>query len=235
MRLASSRSRSRLHVSTVSEPGWKFTIVLASTSAQPLAHDSVNLVKDRLAYQDPGNSGTFTFEQFTLNPVTASIEHAFDAAKINLTIELHDWGCMNAPFVAYYGKATLDAIMKWREHGQPLFHKNLRGFMKSSDVSESISRTLSSESELFWYLNNGATILCARIERQGPYSQHTSRERGHFYCVGVSVVNGAQTIGSIWEQPGDGQNLDPRAMVHLRLISLEGTRDHCTASSSTSK
>jgi hypothetical protein len=88
-------------------------------------------------------------------------------------------------------------------------------------VADSIADTLSSRSECFWYFNNGATILCERVERKGPYSASTSRERGHFSCLGVSIVNGAQTIGTIWEQPADGAKLDARAKMHLRIIPLK--------------
>ena len=223
----------------VMEPGWRFALVLASTSVQPLGDESVKEVESRLAYQDPGNSGTFTFTLFSLNAVSESLEHALDSAKIDLEIELHNWGCVATPFTSYYGQVSLDAVTKWRKHGQPLFSKNLRGFMKSSQVSESISRTLGSQSELFWYFNNGATMLCQKIERRGPYSSHESRERGFFQCYGVSIVNGAQTIGTIWDQPGDGESLDPNGMMPLRLISLEKApsdfAEHVTKATNTQK
>ena len=150
------------------EPGWKYSVVLASTSVMPLAEASVLDVQTKMAYEDPGNSGTFSFEQFTLNRITTSIEQSLEAASITLSIELHNWGCVTNPYMAYYGQVSLDAVAKWREHGPVLFAKNLRGFMHSTEVSESIAKTLDSQSELFWYLNNGATILCERIVRSGP-------------------------------------------------------------------
>jgi hypothetical protein len=207
--------------SAATEPGWRFELVLVSTSAKPLSSESIETIHERLAYQDPGNSGMFKFKPWTLNDVTTSIEQSLDAAKINLEVELHDWGCLSDPCIAYYGQVSLGAVTKWREHGTVLFAKNLRSFIPSSPVADSITRTLVSQSELFWYLNNGATILCERIERSGPYSQQKSRERGHFKCIGVSVVNGAQTIGTIWDEPSGGADLDPRGMLFVRLISLE--------------
>ncbi len=41
----------------------------------------------------------------------------------------------------------------------------------------------------------------------------------------MSVVNGAQTIGAIWEHAGQGELLEPNSMLHLRLISLENADD----------
>ncbi len=105
----------------------------------PLTDQNVADIRSKLAYQDPGNSGTFTFEEFSLNKLNASVEQVIDAATINLTIVLHQWGCIQDPHLAYYGQVSLDDVAKWREHGPALFAKNLRGFMKSTQVSESIT------------------------------------------------------------------------------------------------
>jgi AIPR protein len=203
------------------EVGWKFTLVVATTSANPLSDLAIDKIKSRLNYQDPGNTGTFTFSNFDLNSLTQSVERSLETGRIDLDVELHDWGCVTDPFTAYYGQITLDSIISWRQFGHDLFAKNLRAFLNSSHVTESIAETLSARSELFWYFNNGATILCEQIVRKGPYSASTSRERGHFSCIGVSIVNGAQTIGTIWDQPSEGAALDSRAKMHLRIIPLK--------------
>ncbi|MCC7423638.1 MAG: AIPR family protein [Planctomycetaceae bacterium] len=205
------------------EVGWKFTLVSASTSSNPHTERSVQEIQERLAYQDPGNAGVFTFDNFDLVRLTQSVERSYEPKKLKITVALDNWGCVTDPFTGYYGQVSVGDIFGWKEHGLDLFAKNLRAFVGSSQVVDSISDTLRSKSELFWYFNNGATILCEKIERSGPYKSSTSRDRGFFECSGASVVNGAQTIGTIWEQPGRGADLDPRAKVHLRLISLEGT------------
>lgn len=66
------------------DPGWRFTLVLASTSEKPLSDDSVDDIKSKLAYSDPGNTGTFRFENFPLAAQLDSIQHSFDATKITL-------------------------------------------------------------------------------------------------------------------------------------------------------
>lgn len=205
----------------VNEVGWKFTLVFASTAAQPISGDFEETIQSRLSYHDPGNCGTFSFHNFPLNKVTESIERAFDPKDINLTITLNHWGCVTKPVVAYYGQVPLADIIQWRSCGSRLFEKNLRNFDPSSEVSESIRSTIADASSEFWYRNNGATMLCKKIERLGPYQLSTSREAGNFFCTGASIVNGAQTIGAIWEHAGNGETLEPDARMHLRLISLE--------------
>jgi len=209
----------------ISEVAWRFTLVLATTSHNPVENHDLNRIHEKLEYQDPGNMGTFTFDNFDLNRVTRSVEESLAPSSIDLDIQLSEWGCVTEPFRAFYGHVQLSTIIEWRQHGVSLFDKNLRGFDPSSHVAASIEKTLSGESGLFWYLNNGATLLCESIERRGPYSGTQSRATGHFHCKGVSVVNGAQTIGTIWEKVGDGENLDPNAKVHIRLISLENASE----------
>lgn len=199
---------------------WKFTVVLASTSNEAVSDEIVAKIHEDLQYQDPGNMGTFTFENFDLNAVTRSVEESLEPASIDLDIELSEWGCVIEPVTSYYGHVPLSSLLDWRQHGVALFDKNLRGFDSSSHVASSIEETLARSSQYFWYLNNGATLLCQTIARAGPYSNTQSRAVGRFHCKGVSVVNGAQTIGTLWAKAGNGESLEPTARVHVRLISL---------------
>jgi hypothetical protein len=88
-----------------------------------------------------------------------------------------------------------------------------------TEVNDSIARTLISNSERFWYFNNGITILCESLRKKplgGP-----NNETGTFECRGASVVNGAQTVGAI----GEVAKANPAALssgrVLVRLVSLE--------------
>ena len=87
----------------------------------------------------------------------------------------------------------LEDIGKWKEFGQSLYHRNLRGFKGSTDVNEGIVKTARFSADNFWYFNNGITILCAKLSKQ-PLGG-SNRASGVFECEGASVVNGAQTVG----------------------------------------
>jgi hypothetical protein len=169
------------------------------------------------------------------NPVgIASSEHVDQAGvyrlitaestplKIKLQIGLSHWGVIEKPFLAYYGQVHVGEIAQWwKDHSNFLFVQNLRLFYYNSDVNEALKHTLVSEPEYFWYFNNGITIICDSVVRGLAGSPDTLV--GIFTCEGVSIVNGAQTVGSIGGVVGgapDGTET-PQGWVQVRIISLE--------------
>jgi hypothetical protein len=139
--------------------------------------------------------------------------------KISLQIGLSDWGEIEKPFLAYYGRVHVREVAQWwNDHGNGLFTQNLRLFYYSSDVNEAISATLSQSRESFWYFNNGITIICDTVSR--GLAGAPGRAVGVFTCEGVSIVNGAQTVGTIGSVLGSAQS-DQEAWVQVRIISLE--------------
>jgi hypothetical protein len=143
-------------------------------------------------------------------------------ANIDLQVELSDWGQLEGPPRAIYGQVPAAQIAGWvNEHGQALFAKNVRVLLPDSEVNEGLVATLESSPEHFWYFNNGITVLCGQVAKS-PLGG-LDRRLGSFEFKNVSIVNGAQTAGSIaraedsWSAP----ELD-RARVMVRFISLEG-------------
>jgi hypothetical protein len=100
-----------------------------------------------------------------------------------------------------------------------LLAKNLRKFKGDTDVNLAIKRTLVSEPEKFWYFNNGITVLCERI-RPKPKGGN-NRDIKQFLFEGVSVVNGAQTVGVVTSTIAQGFPKAKHARVLVRFISLE--------------
>jgi len=142
--------------------------------------------------------------------------------KIKLQIGLTEWGVIEKPFLAYYGRVHLGEIANWwKDHSNFLFVQNLRLFYYSSDVNEALKGTLASEPEYFWYFNNGITVICDSVIK--GLAGSPDHAIGIFTCEGVSVVNGAQTVGSIGGIVGgipDGAD-PPQGWVQVRIISLE--------------
>jgi AIPR protein len=117
-------------------------------------------------------------------------------SKIKLQIGLSDWGVIEKPFLAYYGRVHIGEIAQWwRDHGNALFQSNLRLFSVSSDVNDALRKTLANDAESFWYFNNGITLICDTATKS--LAGGTARTMGLFTCNGVSIVNGAQTVGTI--------------------------------------
>jgi hypothetical protein len=134
---------------------------------------------------------------------------------VDLTVMLHEWGKVREPHMAYYGQINVADIAAWGKFGDHLYHKNIRSFKGSTEVNDAIATTLRDKPENFLYFNNGITLLCSALDKQ-PLGG-TSRTSGVFDCRGASVVNGAQTVGSIINMASVPDN----ARVMVRLISLD--------------
>lgn len=139
---------------------------------------------------------------------------------INLQIMLKQWGTVREPYTAYYGQVDLKDIATWGKYGQYLYAKNLRGFKGNTDVNEGIINTIRTNPRNFWYFNNGITVIAAKVTPQALGSG--TQESRVFDCEGVSVVNGAQTVGSICSAINSGVEGLQNARVLVRIISLEG-------------
>lgn len=145
-------------------------------------------------------------------------------AKIRLQVGLKDWGSIEHPFLAYYGRVHINEIVQWwNDHHSALFTQNLRLFYPNSSVNDALARTLQNSSEHFWYFNNGITIICDTIAKAAVGSP--GRAIGLFTCLNASIVNGAQTVGTIGKHGelalGATDADGPEAWVQVRIISLE--------------
>ncbi len=78
-----------------------------------------------------------------------------------------------------------------QKHGERLFRANYRDFLgvrnSVKNINKGIKTSVQRDAENFWTYNNGVTLLVRNIETV----------RGGFKINGISVINGAQTTGSI--------------------------------------
>lgn len=198
-------------------------LVLAYSGVDPLGtHSQDDLSKFLAKNNDPIE--VFTLEVFDQARLyQATLERAA-GASVELEIALHDWGHVEHPFAAYYGRVAVQDIARWwHDHGSSLLAKNIRDFKGSTDVNAQLQETLRSEPASFWYFNNGITLLCKSVAKK-PIGG-ASRDLGHFDCAGVSVVNGAQTVGQIASLSTRADDLSEEAFVLVRLISLADCPD----------
>ena len=139
-------------------------------------------------------------------------------------VVLTNWGVVAAPFEAYYGTISAAAIGKWYDdYGNRLFNKNIRYYKGSTSVNEGIKTVLKEEPENFFYYNNGIKILCKKITRKILHG--ASREMGLFVLEGVSLVNGAQTTGTIGAVYSETPEVLDSANVLIQMIELGETNE----------
>jgi hypothetical protein len=200
------------------DPNLRVHLVLVHTGVQPLSAHAKRPLNDFLnELNDASNIATTT--TLTQRELHKAISSQAEGASIRLEVMLHEWGQCKQPYPAYYGQVEAGDVGRWWiDHQQLLFAKNLRKFTGSTEVNEGIKGTLLGEPSRFWYFNNGITILCNSLKKK-PMGG-SKRTTGVFVCEGVSVVNGAQTVGCIGEIATSSPDALAEARVAVRLISL---------------
>lgn len=132
---------------------------------------------------------------------------------------INNWGTIDAPYKAYYGTIPVAAIGEWfAQYGNRLFAKNIRYYKGSTEVNQGIKEVLKNEPDKFFYYNNGIKVLCKKITKKAAYS--TDRNTGLFVLEGVSLVNGAQTTGTIGTVYAESPELLSSACVYIQMIDL---------------
>lgn len=149
--------------------------------------------------------------------ITADLE----GDRIAFDVTLEHWGQLTEPFSAFYGVVDAQTVAEWYEqYADRLFSQNLRKALGFTPVNSSLVHTLTQSPDNFWYFNNGITVLCdsiAKTPKGGP-----TRTFGEFKVEGVSVVNGAQTVASVFNAVRRNPSVAGQAKVWVRFISLEG-------------
>ena len=142
-----------------------------------------------------------TSELFFFFPVTQRelfqhFVHEAAPPKISLTVRLAHYGLVESPLRAVYGQVSALDVADWyKSYGNNLFAGNIRNFLGSSEVNAAIADTLKKGAEHFWFYNNGITIIAESYKRQAIGGN--DRSVGIFDCANVTIVNGAQTVGTI--------------------------------------
>lgn len=205
----------------------QFCLIIAYTGDNPLSRTSRTDLDD-LMRELNYPSDIARLEVIDQARIHASLANQTAGMPINIEVQISNWGVVAEPYQAYYGTVSAEEIGKWWvEHRNRLFRRNIRGFKGRSEVNDAIKRTAYESPSKFWYFNNGLTVLCDSI-RKKPLGG-ASRDSGVFECTGVSVVNGAQTVGSIGEAYSKAPDEVRHAYVLVRFISLEDRPESLSA------
>ncbi|MFS0662128.1 AIPR family protein [Niallia alba] len=194
-----------------------FEIILVYTGLQ-LSEHSTRDIEDFL---NDVNDASEVCSVTVLNQAKLheSLRAGVTGDPINIQIGLKEWGKKSSPFEAFYGQVNANQIAEWwGNHGKKLFAKNLRELIGETDINKDIRKTLEEEPEKFWYFNNGITIVCKSIKKSALGAGDNAF--GNFVCEDISVVNGAQTVGTIGRYSIEKNDLD-NVYVPVRIISLE--------------
>jgi hypothetical protein len=197
----------------------KFLLLIAYTGTQPLSAHIERELNDLLEEQN-NPVDIVSYRAYSQKELYNAMSGGLDGPPISLDVTLYDWGQIADPYRAYYGRVSAEEIASWyHDYNSSLFTRNLRKFKGDTEVNRAIKTTLISQPEKFWYFNNGITVLCNRIGKK-PIGG-ANRDVGQFHFEGVSVVNGAQTVGNIATAVLQGFPKAKQAYALVRFISLE--------------
>lgn len=203
-------------------PGLKIKIVIAYTGDKLSSHGRQTL-EECIEELNDSHDDTASLEIFDLAKAYNAVIENHRQEDIELEFSLSNWGKVDEPYQAFYGQINAFEVGEWwLENKNKLFAKNIRDFLGGSEVNSEITKTIENEPELFWYFNNGITVLCKDITKIGIKKD---RKQGDFTAKGISIVNGAQTIGSIgaiYENATDEERETlENAEIFIRFIKCE--------------
>ncbi|WP_401734041.1 AIPR family protein [Stenotrophomonas muris] len=145
------------------------------------------------------------------------------AQPIEAEVELKDFGHTLEPYRAFYGRMDAKRLAElWATHEEHLVDRNIRRFKGTTTVNAGLTETLRQEAQHFFYFNNGVTFLCDSITEQHPRDPH--RQTGKFRIRGLSIINGAQTVGAIAREPQAHYDAHP-TVVMATFVCLENAPD----------
>lgn len=133
-------------------------------------------------------------------------------------------GWVKEPYETIYGLVPLAEVAElYRQKGPRLVAANIRAYKGRTEVNEHIALAVREEPQHFLYLNNGLTAYCERLEVNNL--DRANAEEKRIRAFGFSIVNGAQTLGSIASAIPNPAEAAPAGHVFLKVISLERCED----------
>lgn len=203
------------------QPDIKVEIVFAHMGTGALATPVGEIMEDFVADQNDSVNDALAFVYLGQAQLHRMLVEEQQAGDIDLSVSLSDWGAIEGPPKAVYGYVRGSDVAEWfNANGVQLLAQNVRVFLGASEVNKSIKETAISAPEQFWYLNNGITVLCKSFEK--TLAGGSDRRSGTYTISGASVVNGAQTVGSLASLSGEvhKEALD-QVRVTVRFIALD--------------
>lgn len=162
-----------------------------------------------------------SFREINLKQASEAARSLSRPENIDVEAFLRNWGRKSAPFEAIYGSISATDLVAWYEKsGKALFAENLRYGIERSDVNEGIAKTARFHPDYFWYFNNGITAICDSFKKKPLGGDLT--DSGIFEVKRISIINGAQTISSLFRAKSQNSDLT-NVTLQLRIISLAGT------------
>jgi AIPR protein len=207
------------------ESGLQVRAVLIYSGLSVVSDDRLSLFEDLKSRFSP-EEDYFSFYPCGLTTIgdwLTGADHEPGIAEVSLILFKPGWLKSQHPYETIYGLLSLTHLNElFREYGKRLIAANIRGYKGETEVNGQILKTLRDEPHHFFYLNNGLTAYCSRLEV--AHTDRANPEQKRVRAFDFSIVNGAQTLGTV-AQYFKHDEAKSDGFVFLKIISLERCED----------
>ena len=160
-----------------------------------------------------------TYKQILTNNPLEDL-YNLEEEKITLAIERYEGSSgdfmkinnLRRAYIFFLKPKTLFDLFERYRHS--LFFKNIRNPLPYSEINEKIVNTLNNEPASFWFYNNGITSISSIMpENIGIGAKEIE-------LTGLQIINGAQTVHSIWTAYKGASFVKREVMNRESLISM---------------
>ncbi len=171
---------------------------------------------DQLGEQLNAFGNRFGWKDLGLESVHRWLTEQQAVAHVDLSLTLEKWDTFTGTRKAVYGQVSAKELAHlYKTHGKSLLERNIRHFLGLLPVNAAIASTVHSRPGDLFFLNNGLTAVCRSLTQV----LGANKDKGRFVIRNFSVVNGAQTLGSI-AVAAARQQVSEDAKVLLTIIEI---------------
>lgn len=211
----------------LSDVEYRMEAVVIMTTSNGLSKECIQEFEKLKNTINEGGIEIFSYSNILLKDIYQYLTTRVSNKDINIdNVPLLEWGIMeyNTHPQGYYGVMSADVIAGWWEkYGLQLLNKNIRNFKGDTEVNKGMVSVLTKTPDLFVFYNNGIKLIAKKVNKQ--LANSSNRKIGNFTLEAVSIVNGAQTYGSIGTACNENRDVASKANVFVEIISLEGLED----------
>lgn len=179
-------------------------------------------LKDRFNFVEEGYVDFQLCNLTTIHDWMVGADVGIGVPQVEITVQNPSW--TQRPYETVLGSIPLrDLAALYREYGRALVAANIRYYKGQTAVNDQILQTMRDEPEHFFYLNNGLTAYCDRLTIHR--NDINRREYKRITAKSFSIVNGAQTLGSIAEFLKGASVEELKGSVFIKVISLQRCED----------
>ncbi|MBD8198665.1 AIPR family protein [Pantoea agglomerans] len=166
-------------------------------------------------------------DEFTAQDVEEALRAEQAISAVNEKVAVYKCITTVEPRSVVFGVAKVnDLVSLHNKYGKALYEKNIRYFIGTGrrGVNSAIKQTLLTNPQDFFFLNNGITMVGNHVEPKRLQNKGGPR---NIQVLGLSVVNGAQTIASAAQFMDENPTADiSQAKVMVTIINTGNDAFH---------